>query len=87
MTRPDMVIDDSSIIYFGSHNFSYSAWGRVEKNATQLSIGNTELGILLPPELGSKKDKEDIVLNKLPFKFPPNKYNEGELPWIKETYE
>lgn len=52
-----------------------------------MSISNTELGILLPPELGSKKDKEDIILHKLPFKFPPTKYAEGELPWIKEIYE
>lgn len=28
------VISDNSILYFGSHNFSPSAWGNIEKNGT-----------------------------------------------------
>jgi tyrosyl-DNA phosphodiesterase 1 len=45
-------IDDDSLIYFGSHNFSPSAWGKFEKEYSQLSISNTELGVLLPPMKG-----------------------------------
>ena len=28
----DNKISDNSLLYFGSHNFSPSAWGNVEKN-------------------------------------------------------
>ncbi len=45
-------IEDDTIIYFGSHNFSPSAWGRFEKDYSQLSISNSELGVLLPPIKG-----------------------------------
>ena len=45
-------IDDDTYIYFGSHNFSPSAWGRYEKDCTQISISNTELGVLIPPRKG-----------------------------------
>jgi len=46
-------VDDDSYIYFGSHNFSPSAWGRYEKDCTQISISNTELGVLFPPKRGN----------------------------------
>lgn len=48
-------IDDDTYIYFGSHNFSPSAWGRYEKDYTQLSISNSELGVLIPPGKGKKR--------------------------------
>ena len=30
--KEDNQITDDSLLYFGSHNFSPSAWGRIEKN-------------------------------------------------------
>lgn len=52
VTEENKEIDDDGYIYFGSHNFSPSAWGRYEKEYTQLSISNTELGVLFPPAKG-----------------------------------
>ncbi len=85
-------IDDDSIIYFGSHNLSPSAWGRYEKDFSQLSISNSELGVLLPPmkgiirkilfnPLGSKLRKQRVI-DGLSFKFPPKKYDKNQVPWI-----
>lgn len=52
ITERNNVIDDDTIIYFGSHNLTQGAWGRYEKDFTQLSINNSELGVLLPPMPG-----------------------------------
>lgn len=46
-------ITDDTYIYFGSHNFSAAAWGRYEKDCSQISISNTELGVLYPPAKGN----------------------------------
>lgn len=47
----DDKIDDDTLIYFGSHNFSANAWGRHEKNGN--AISNWELGVTFLPEAGS----------------------------------
>ena len=52
VTGEDHEINDDSYMYFGSHNFSASAWGRYESSASKISIYNTELGILVPPAKG-----------------------------------
>lgn len=52
MTGDDGEITDDCWIYFGSHNFSASAWGRYENQYQKFSIFNTELGIFIPPEKG-----------------------------------
>jgi len=44
------VIDDDTLLYFGSHNFSAAAWGNMEKKNTQISIANWELGVVFGPE-------------------------------------
>ena len=61
-----ITIDDCTIInkalykfieetqVFGSHNFSPSAWGMLEKEGSQLAIANWELGVVFLPEKGSK---------------------------------
>eukprot|EP01016_Furgasonia_blochmanni_P049585 TRINITY_DN753_c0_g1_i9.p1 TRINITY_DN753_c0_g1~~TRINITY_DN753_c0_g1_i9.p1 ORF type:complete len:360 (-),score=67.43 TRINITY_DN753_c0_g1_i9:210-1178(-) len=79
--REDGMIDDDTMIYLGSHNLSPAAWGRYEKNNTQLTIYNSELGVLFPPKKDSKAKKEQII-KILPFKFPPRKYDRGDLPWM-----
>ncbi len=43
------IIDDDTIIYFGSHNMSTSSWGREEKQASQFAIANWELGVAYMP--------------------------------------
>ena len=32
--KEDDKINDNSLLYFGSHNFSPSAWGNIEKGGT-----------------------------------------------------
>lgn len=53
VTDDDDEINDDTIIYFGSHNFSPAAWGKYEKDFTQISIMNSELGVLIPPMKGN----------------------------------
>jgi len=43
------------------------------------------LGVLYPPGKDTAEIKKDII-NKLPFKFPPEKYEKDEKPWIAELY-
>jgi tyrosyl-DNA phosphodiesterase-1 len=77
----DHKIDDNTLIYIGSHNISASAWGKMEKDNTQLCIANYEMGIIFPPREGSKQMKEEIV-KALTFKYPPVKYEEIDIPWM-----
>lgn len=53
ITDDDNEINDDTCIYFGSHNFSPAAWGKYEKDFTQLSMINSELGVLIPPMKGN----------------------------------
>eukprot|EP00826_Nyctotherus_ovalis_P038515 TRINITY_DN3611_c0_g1_i16.p1 TRINITY_DN3611_c0_g1~~TRINITY_DN3611_c0_g1_i16.p1 ORF type:complete len:198 (+),score=40.74 TRINITY_DN3611_c0_g1_i16:340-933(+) len=78
-------IDDDTAIYIGSHNISESAWGRIERKNSQLCIANYEVGIVFPPEKGSKRMKEEI-LEALAFTYPPAKYDQSDLPWIHEQH-
>ena len=57
----DNCISDNSLLYFGSHNFSPSAWGNMEKNQTQISINNWELGVVFPPGEGTAELKKNII--------------------------
>ena len=85
VTKKDMKIDDDTIIYYGSHNFTSSAWGKYEKNRSQLSVSNTELGVLIPGKVGSKHLKEEIIKG-LSFKFPAKAYEKEDFPWIASKH-
>ena len=85
VTKKDMVIDDDTIIYYGSHNFTSSAWGKYEKNRSQLLVSNTELGVLIPGRKGSKSIKENIVKG-FSFKFPAKPYEKDDQPWIMSKH-
>ena len=75
-------ISDSTMLYFGSHNFSPSAWGNMEKKDTQIHIANWELGVVFPPEIGTQKIKEEIV-KSLPLKLVDlKKYGSNDMPFI-----
>lgn len=75
--RQKFAVSDYSVLYFGSHNLSPSAWGNMEKNGTQLGINNTELGILFPAQLNSKAFKQNII-DMLPIAVPPAKYGQQD---------
>jgi len=85
VTGDDGEITDDTYIYFGSHNFSGSAWGRYENGYKKFSIFNTELGIFIPPEKGSRKKKLDIIKH-LPMKVPPQKYKLNQGPFTKVVW-
>lgn len=74
-------ITDDTVLYFGSHNFSAGAWGNLEKDGAQIAIANWEIGVVFPPEKGSKEMKEKIVKSMV-LKFPPEKYGESDYPFI-----
>ena len=46
-------------VFLGSHNLSGAAWGKFEKNETQLNVLSYELGVLLAPALvGPRRAKK-----------------------------
>ncbi|OMJ80397.1 hypothetical protein SteCoe_19350 [Stentor coeruleus] len=77
-------INDETLIYIGSHNLSGAAWGKYEKNNTQLSISNYEAGIIFKSQPDSK-DLKKYIISQLPFKFPPSKYLRDDRPFFIDT--
>lgn len=61
--------------YFGSHNFSRSAWGYQTKAGDKICINNYEMGIFSTP------DKLPLFL---PYISPPHKYASEDIPWTQE---
>jgi tyrosyl-DNA phosphodiesterase-1 len=77
-------ISDHSIMYFGSHNLSPSAWGNFEKNNTQVSMANYELGVLFNPIKLRYEEKQEIISSLL---MNLNScYYDGEKAWCRETF-
>ena len=72
---PKNEVGDSSMLYFGSHNLSPSAWGNQEKGDTQLSIANWELGVVFPPGVGTSKVKNEIMKCMTLNLLCPKKYD------------
>lgn len=85
VTDDDYEINDNTIIYFGSHNCTRSAWGKLEKGNTQISLSNTELGVIYPAIVGSAATKKSIV-RSFPFKFPPEKLSKDEKPFLNDVF-
>lgn len=85
MTDDSWEVNDDTVIYFGSHNFTASAWGRYEKGDSVLALANTELGVLFPAAPGSAALKKTIVAD-LPFKFPPRKFKPDEKPFFNNLF-
>ena len=81
----ESVVNDQTCIYIGSHNLSQAAWGGYEKNNSQISISNCELGVLFGPKAGSTELKK-LTLNIFPLQVVnPSKYNEEiDRPFIME---
>ena len=73
-------ICDDTIIYFGSHNFSQSAWGRFLKN--RIKVNNYEFGLVLPPEEGSKGFKEKVLEDVNFDILSGERYDNGDLPYM-----
>jgi len=67
-------------IYIGSHNFTGSAWGRLQKSNQQLHVANYELGVVFLPQ-SSKKIYQHIEQN-IPFAIPPPRYKSTDKAFI-----
>jgi len=78
------ILNNDSIIYIGSHNFSLSAWGNYEKNETQIAIANYELGVLFDSNILTFEEKLDIY-NNLLFNFDNPKYSTEDKPFMIEN--
>ena len=74
-------VDDDTIIYIGSHNFTKAAWGKFVKNYSKYSLNNYELGIVYPPMKNSKEEKNKI-LKTFNFKIPGKKYKSDDFPFL-----
>ena len=72
-------VDDDTVIYIGSHNFTKSAWGKISRN--RYEVWNHELGVVFPPEANSSAMKKEII-SKLSFQVPANKYDEDDEPFF-----
>eukprot|EP00347_Sterkiella_histriomuscorum_P001407 403372152 len=75
-------ITDDTVLYFGSHNFSGGAWGNLEKNDSQISISNWELGVVFGPQVGSQEMKQKMI-NNMVLQYPPEKYQENDHPFMR----
>jgi tyrosyl-DNA phosphodiesterase-1 len=78
-------IDDDTTLYFGSHNFSAGAWGNIEKDGTQISMSNWEIGVVFPPMKGSQEMKLKMV-NNMVLKFPAKRYCLGDIPFCRDKH-
>jgi tyrosyl-DNA phosphodiesterase-1 len=82
------VNNDKYYAYIGSHNFSAAAFGKLQKNETQIHISNYELGVMFKPRKFEKSECTSGNIPKifpLPFKMPLKKYKENDMPFIPEA--
>ena len=82
-SKGKFILNNDSIIYIGSHNFSASAWGNYEKNDSQISIANYELGVIFDCKVLSFEEKLDIY-NNLLFNFDIPKYSDEDIPFLTD---
>ena len=68
------------MFYVGSHNISKAAWG-TELKSGDISINNSELGVLF---IDSTIEE---VKKWLPFKYPPDKYDNKETAFNRFVQE
>ena len=83
--KGNFILNNDSIIYIGSHNFSSSAWGNYEKNNSQIAIANYELGIIFDCHSLSFEEKLDIY-NSFLFNFDAPKYSSDDKPFLTEYF-
>ena len=75
-------ITNDSTFYFGSHNFSPSAWGNFQKYYSQISSANYELGIMFNPRKLSLQEKKNIF-DSILINVNSNNFDKNEKPYMK----
>lgn len=64
-------------IYFGSHNFSQAAWGKLTLRTGKVAMNNYEIGVFCEGE-----QAKDVPL---PFISPAPKYDREDVPWFNPS--
>ena len=75
------VVDDDTIVYIGSHNFTQSAWGKFEKNEEAVEVFNYELGLIWPSKPNSALGKKQMI-ESFGVNFPPQPYSQHDTPFF-----
>lgn len=75
------VIDDDSVVYIGSHNFTQSAWGKFEKKEERLEVCNYEFGLVFPSRKDSVITKQTLIDN-FGVNLPPTTYGSHDGPFF-----
>lgn len=78
-------ISDNMVMYFGSHNFSIAAWGSFEKNDSQVSIANYELGIIFNPIKLRYEEKQKIIKSLL-INLNSSCYTSSDVAWVLDDF-
>ncbi|GAA5957856.1 hypothetical protein JCM21900_001288 [Sporobolomyces salmonicolor] len=75
-------------LYLGSHNFTPSAWGRLQNGGggPQLLINNYELGVVIPIRAQSAQELETKATELVTYRRPLVKYSAGDLPWMQDAF-
>lgn len=76
-------INDDTVIYVGSHNFTSAAWGRFEHDRTAVFVNNYELGIVIPPMKNSAKAKQKLV-SKFDINFEVVGFGKYDEPYFSK---
>jgi tyrosyl-DNA phosphodiesterase-1 len=81
-----------------SHNISTYAWGDLQKNNTQIKIGNWELGVFISPRtldcegyrlvpLGQQPPGPNELGVPLPYQLHPEPYGPDDEPWDSDRIQ
>lgn len=74
-------LDNIKWCYFGSANFTPSAWGKFVKNKNNILIANYELGVLIDENV-----IKDLCPEGFPFPYqrPLTQYESDDVPWMQK---
>jgi tyrosyl-DNA phosphodiesterase 1 len=79
----EIQITDNTIFYFGSHNLSLAAWGNFEKNDSQVSMANFELGVVFNP-IKLRYEEKIKLYKSLILNLNSKSYEKDDIAWIQE---
>ena len=74
-------INDQTVIYIGSHNFTKAAWGGYDFKGSNNQGFNYEMGIIIPPQKGSKKSKLNF-LDRFGLSVNNKPYRSSDKPFL-----
>ncbi|EGG16393.1 protein-tyrosine phosphatase 3 [Cavenderia fasciculata] len=73
-------------IYVGSHNLSPAAWGKIQKNQTQIQLSNYEIGVVLLNDRLYNDFEPPCWVDQIPFNIPSTPYSSTDKPFIIDSF-